>query len=124
MLVIFDKQTRRQGVKKYLEEGTIGDRNEKDKRVALVGDLNFTDKVAELGRKKGYKEAYRNIVLSFEEKLDIETLEKIANDFIKMYMQPYNSDEYTAYAEAHIPKKKINSRGYERKNHIHIVIPK
>ena len=124
MLVIFDKQTRKQGVKEYLEKGTEGDRNIKDKRVALYGNLDITDKVAELCRKKGYKEAYRNIVLSFEEDLDEQILENIAKDFIRLYMHPYDESEYTAYAEAHLPKKKINSRGYERKNHIHIVIPK
>ena len=122
MLVIFDKKTRTEGVKEYLQNGTYNDRDEKDKRVALVGNLELTDKVAELGRKKGYKETYRNIVLSFEEDLDEKILENITKDFIRLYMQPYNKDEYTAYAEAHLPKKKINSRGYERKKHTHIVI--
>ena len=124
MLVIFDKKTRQQGVKEYLQNGTYNDRDEKDKRVTLYGNLDITNKVAEFGRKKGYKEAYRNIVLSFEEDLDEKTLENITKDFIRLYMQPYNPNEYTAYAEAHLPKRKVNSRGYERKKHAHIVIAK
>lgn len=124
MLVIFDKKTRQQGVKEYLQNGIYNDRDEKDKRVSLVGNLELTDKVAKIGKKKGYKETYRNIVLSFEEDLDEKTLEKITKDFIRLYMQPYNPNEYTAYAEAHLPKRKVNSRGYERKKHAHIVIAK
>ena len=124
MLVIFDKKSRKQGVKEYLQQGTKGDRYLKDKRVPLVGDLNITDKVSKIGLQKGYKEAYRNIVLSFEEdNISTELLQKIAEDFIKLYLRGYKEDEYVAYAEAHLPKRKLNSRGEIRKPHIHIVIP-
>jgi predicted RNA binding protein YcfA (HicA-like mRNA interferase family) len=111
-------------VKEYLERGTHGDRDKKDKRVPLVGDLDIADKVAKMGRSRGYKEAYRNIVLSFgEEELPVETLERVAEDFIKLYLAGYEEDEHSAYAEAHLPKIKINERGEKRHPHIHIVIP-
>ena len=124
MLVIFDKKPRRGGVKEYLKQGTKGDRNVKDKRVSLIGDLNVTEITYKLAQEKGYKETYRNIVLSFEEdSLPTEKLQQIAEEFIKLYMQGYQNDEYVAYAEAHLPKRKLNSRGETRKPHIHIVIP-
>jgi len=124
MLVIFDKKPRKGGVKEYLQQGTRGDRNTKDKRVALVGDLNIAEKAYKLAQQKGYKETYRNIVLSFEEdNLPIDQLQRIAEDFIKLYMRGYRQDEYVAYAEAHLPKRKLNSKGEIRKPHIHIVIP-
>jgi len=124
MLIIYDKRNRQSGVKEYLERGTHGDRDKKDKRVPLVGDLDIADKVAELGRRRGYKEAYRNIVLSFgEEELPVETLAGVAEDFIRLYLAGYEEDEHSAYAEAHLPKIKINERGEKRHPHIHIVIP-
>ncbi|BCD61143.1 MULTISPECIES: toprim domain-containing protein [unclassified Nitratiruptor] len=123
MLVIFDKKPRKGGIKEYLEQGQKGDRNKKDKRVPLYGDLNVTQKAYLMANKKGYKEAYRNIVLSFEEdEIPIEKLQEIAEDFIKEYLKGYNDDEYVAYAEAHLPKQKINHRGEIRKPHIHIAI--
>ena len=124
MLVIFDRKNRTDGAKDYLENGTNGDRDIKDKRVSLYGDLNILDKVTKYAKDvKKYNETYRNIVLTFaEDELDTNTLEKIANDFIKSYTAGYKDDEFVAYAEAHLPKQKLNSRGEERKPHIHISI--
>jgi hypothetical protein len=124
MLVIFDKKNRTGGVKDYLENGADGRRDEKDKRVSLYGDLNLLDKVTKYTKNtKKYKEIYRNIVLSFaEDELDTNILEQVAQDFIQSYMVGYNPDEFVAYAEAHLPKQKLNSRGEERKPHIHISI--
>ncbi|EJW2637246.1 relaxase, partial [Salmonella enterica subsp. enterica serovar Braenderup] len=68
--------------------------------------------------------------LSFaENEISEETLKNVTSDFRKMLMNAYHADEYSFYAEAHLPKIKNivdNKTGelVERKPHIHIVIPR
>ncbi len=107
MLIVVDDKPRTHGVIEYLENGTNGDRNIKDKRVTLYGDIDVLDQTIKVAQKKNYNEAYRNIVLSFsEDMIETKTLEEIAESFIKQYMSGYNNDEYVAYVEAHLPKIK------------------
>lgn len=126
MLIIVDSKARKSGIKKYLLHGTKNDRDIKDERIPLVGNLNVLDRVAEFAKNQGYKETYRNIVLTFsEDEIAIEKLQKIAEEFIRQYTIGYNENEYVAYAEIHIPKIKIDQKtGEIRKPHIHISIAK
>jgi hypothetical protein len=103
------------GLKHYLENGTNNDRDEKDKRVTLYGDIDILQSCIKLGHDKGYKETYRNIVVSFDENyVKNNDLKDIAYKYISQYAKGYKSDEVVAYAEVHIPKilykTKVNSR--------------
>ncbi|HHV7521265.1 TPA: LPD7 domain-containing protein [Burkholderia orbicola] len=125
---------RHDGVKQYLEEGRkVGrelDRDDLDERVVLVGDLDLTDAVIQSIDVPPKVERYLSITLSFkEDHVDRETLFQIARDFEAFAMHAYRPDEYSFYAEAHLPRVKSyvdQSTGelVERKPHIHIVIPK
>ena len=118
------------GLKDYLENGTNNDRDEKDKRVTLYGDIDILQSCIKIGHDKGYKETYRNIVVSFAENyVKNDDLKDIALKYISQYVKGYKSDEVVAYAEVHIPKilykTKINritgeSEKVRRKPHIHI----
>lgn len=127
MLIVVDDQARTNGIVNYLKNGTNHDRDAKDKRVTLFGDLDVLDQTIKIAQKKNYSETYRNIVLSFsEDMLETKTLEEITESFIKQYMSGYGSDEYVAYAEAHLPKIKeivdpVTGQVTTRKPHIHIV---
>ena len=111
MLIIYDDKNRKSGVKKYLEQGTNNDRNKKDERITLLGDLDILDKTIKYSNtfKKSWKgEHYRNIVLSFEEDdISEETLKQIAQEFDENYTIGLNKDEYVSYAEVHYPKLKL-----------------
>lgn len=144
MLVIFDDQNRTAGVKeylidgekvtssnytkytglsKYLNEGRNGDRDIKDMRIPIHGDLDVLDEVIKMGTAKGASESYRNIVLSFEEdNISKKHLNEIVNSFLSTYMVGYEKDEYTAYSEAHKPKikYKIDENGNKVKRHLHV----
>jgi hypothetical protein len=130
MIIKFAKDSR-EGACEYLANGTRGDRDKKDKRIQLTKDdcYNTIGKVNEYLKKTGkwnkYKDNYKHIVLSFNrDELNEQTLKNIVNDFVRLYMHAYNSDEYTFYAEAHMPKEKFNERGEERRPHVHIFIHK
>ena len=48
MLIILDMVARQYGVKDYLENGTNNDRNRKDKRIPLYGDIDTLDEAIKL----------------------------------------------------------------------------
>lgn len=145
MLVIFDTKNRTSGVTEYLIDGEqastskyiqnksglshylnygrTGDRNIKDQRIPLYGDLDVLDEVIKAGTAKGASESYRNIVLSFEEDyISTKHLKEITDSLIQTYMVGYDKDEYTAYAEVHRPKikYKIDENGNKVKRHLHV----
>lgn|GEM_PF-5644451 len=123
MLIIFDNKNRKNGIKEYLEQGENHDRDIKDSRVTLFGDIELLSQAIKQANNKKYSHSYRSIVLSFsEDDIKKDILEQIASDFIKKYVSGYSSDEYVAYVEAHYPKIKTNSKGATRKPHIHIAI--
>lgn len=149
MLVIFDDKNRTSGVKdylingekinskyikntglsNYLNKGKLGDRDIKDRRVPLFGDLDVLDEVIKVASSRGSTEAYRNFVLTFEEdNISNQHLMEITKSFIKIYMVGYQEDEYIAYAEAHLPKIKYkidkNGEKIRRHAHVHISISK
>jgi hypothetical protein len=144
MLVIFDTKNRTSGVKEYLidgeqindskyagktglseylNNGKTGDRNIKDMRIPIYGDLDVLDEAIKMGTTKGASESYRNIVLSFEEdEISNKHLKEITDSFIETYMVGYYKSEYTAYAEVHRPKikYKIDENGKRIKRHLHV----
>jgi hypothetical protein len=122
MLVIFDTRTRKIGVVKYYKEGTNGDRNIKDRRVPLYGDMDVLDEAIMLAIQKDYKESYRNYVLSFEEDdMTPEKLKRIVESFIQQVTSGYKEGEVVIYAEAHYPKikTKVNDVAEVIKRRIH-----
>ncbi len=130
MIIKFNKD-RKDGACDYMEEGTHGDRNKKDTRIQLtpwdcwesIGAAN--EYLKKTGKWHKFKDNYKHIVLSFnKDELTEEKMREIANEFVKMYMHPYNESEYSWYAEAHIPKIFTNENGEERRGHIHIFIHK
>ncbi len=121
-----------EGIKKYLEEGQKQgrgfSRDELDERLVLAGDLDVTDAV--IRSMEGEGERYLHITLAFkEDEVDRETLAAVVQDFERFAFSAFGKDEYSFYAEAHLPKIKSynNARTgefVERKPHIHIVVPK
>ncbi|EDW8942671.1 relaxase [Salmonella enterica subsp. enterica] len=121
------------GIAEYLENGRKAEReytrDELDHRLIIDGDLSTTKKIIESIEDKG-QERYLHITLSFAEKeISEDVLKNVTSDFKKMFMNAYHTDEYSFYAEAHLPKIKNivdNKTGelVERKPHIHIVIPR
>ncbi|MBN3733195.1 relaxase/mobilization nuclease domain-containing protein, partial [Burkholderia sp. Tr-20390] len=119
------------GVKEYLENGQKQDRefsrDEMDERVILAGDLEITNEIIQSIESEG--ERYHTVTLSFkEDEIDRATLAAIVKDFEAFALTAYRPDEYSFYAEAHLPKIKsyLNRKTgepVERKPHIHIVIP-
>lgn len=119
------------GIKDYLEngqkEGREYTRDQMDERVVLSGDLDLTDAVIGSMDKDG--ERYLHVTLAFkEDEVKPETLKAITDEFESFAMTAYDSDEYSFYAEAHLPRLKsyVNQQTgeyVERKPHVHIVIP-
>lgn len=119
------------GIKEYLEEGVKNGRDytrdELDQRVILAGDLEATNDVIQ--RIDSDHERYMHVTLSFkEDHIDESILQSITDEFRQFIMSAYDDDEYSFYAEAHLPKIKtlVDSKSgelVERKPHIHIVIP-
>ncbi|MFA6161754.1 MAG: hypothetical protein WC766_06360 [Patescibacteria group bacterium] len=120
------------GIKDYLEYGQKQGRNysrdELDERVILDGDLNLTDTLINKMNNDGDK--YLHITLAFkEDEISRDTLHAITQAFKTFTFSAFNNDEYSFYAEAHLPRIKSYSHAktgerVERKPHIHIVIPK
>lgn len=120
------------GVVDYLVNGIKNGRDftreELDHRVILDGDLNVTDQVINSISNNG-QERYLHITLSFHEnEVSQDLLQKVTEDYKNLLMASHEVDEYSFYAEAHIPKiKQIEDQKtgemIERKPHIHIVIP-
>jgi hypothetical protein len=130
MIIKFNRD-RKDGACEYMQNGTNGDREKKDHRVQLTDwtceeSINYVNEyLKKTGKWDKYRDNYKHIVLSFnKDNLDKQTMQQIVNDFIRMYMHPYNPTEYVYYAEAHLPKIKQNSNGEERRGHIHIFIHK
>jgi hypothetical protein len=125
---------RHDGVKQYLEEGRkVGrdlDRDDLDERVVLAGDLDLTDAVIQSINAAPGVERYLSITLSFkEDHVARETMFQIVREFEAFALHAYRPDEYSFYAEAHLPRIKsyVDQRTgelVERKPHIHIVIPR
>lgn len=119
------------GIKEYLEEGQkqgrVYTRDELDERVILDGDLNLTNNIIKNMDTNG--ERYFHITLAFkEDEVSREMLEAVTQDFKAFAFSAFNDDEYSFYAEAHLPKIKSYTNAktgefVERKPHIHIVIP-
>jgi hypothetical protein len=119
------------GIKQYLEDGQKKDRDmerdEMDERVILAGDLQLTHDIIESIDTDA--ERYVTITMSFKEDyIDPKVLENIIVDFERFAFAAYRRDEYTFYAEAHLPKIKSytnrkNGEPVERKPHVHIVVP-
>lgn len=120
------------GIREYLEnglkQGREYGRDELDNRLILDGNIQHLDNVINSIEDKG-QERYLHITLSFaEDNITPETLKAVTEDYKSLLMNAYHEDEYCFYAEAHLPKIKNltnESTGevYERKPHIHIVIP-
>jgi hypothetical protein len=119
------------GIKEYLEEGQkqgrLYTRDELDERVILDGDLSLTDSIINNMDTNG--ERYFHITLAFkEDEISREIIEAVIQDFKAFAFSAFNEDEYSFYAEAHLPKiksytSKKTGEFVERKPHIHIVIP-
>ncbi|WP_216826945.1 hypothetical protein [Klebsiella variicola] len=120
------------GIAEYLEKGRKADRDysreEMDHRLILSGDLSLTDTIIDSIENKG-QERYLHITLSFHEtEISRETLQAVTDEYKSLLMNAYHDDEYSFYAEAHLPKLTHiadNKTGelIERKPHIHIVVP-
>lgn len=121
------------GIAEYLEKGRKADRDysreEMDHRLILSGDLSLTDTIIDSIENKG-QERYLHITLSFHEtEISRETLQAVTDEYKSLLMNAYHDDEYSFYAEAHLPKLTHiadNKTGelIERKPHIHIVVPR
>lgn len=119
------------GIKEYLEEGIKNgrdySRDELDERVVLDGDLELTNDIIKTMETEGEK--YLHVTLSFkEDHIDESTLNAVTQEFKAFAMKAYQDNEYTFYAEAHLPKiksyvDKSTGETVERKPHIHVVIP-
>lgn len=120
------------GIKDYLEDGQKQGRDysreELDERVILDGDLKLTDAIIHKMNNDGDK--YLHITLAFkEDEISRDTLQAITQDFKAFAFSAFQDDEYSFYAEAHLPRIKSYTHAktgevVERKPHIHIVIPK
>lgn len=130
MIVVPDNKKRTKGYKEYMERGTNGDRDLKDERVPLYGDIELYANDIELYASTGADEVYRNFVLSFEEDyMPLSHYEEIAKSFIEQATKGYKLSEISAHAELHYPKikTKIDPKTGEtlvRKPHIHVSILK
>lgn len=121
------------GIAEYLEKGRKADRDysreEMDHRLILDGDLSLTESIIDSIDDKG-QERYLHVTLSFHEtEISHETLKAVTDEYKSLLMNAYHDDEYSFYAEAHLPKLSHiadNKTGelIERKPHIHIVIPR
>ncbi|MDD2800081.1 MAG: hypothetical protein PHE96_01375 [Methylococcales bacterium] len=120
------------GIKDYLEggqkQGRDYSRDELDERVILDGDLKLTDTLINKMANDGDK--YLHITLAFkEDEISRDTLAAITQNFKAFAFTAFQDDEYSFYAEAHLPRIKSYTHAktgerVERKPHIHVVIPK
>ncbi|MHB9331396.1 LPD7 domain-containing protein [Phytobacter ursingii] len=120
------------GIAEYLENGRKAEReftrDELDHRLILDGNLDVTNKIIQSIENTG-QERYLHITLSFQEsEISHEILKSITEEYKALIMNAFNQDEYSFYAEAHLPKIKnltnnLTGELIERKPHIHIVIP-
>ncbi|EGU3395807.1 hypothetical protein H3J60_004535 [Salmonella enterica] len=121
------------GIGEYLEKGRKAERDysrdELDHRLILDGDLALTETIINSIEDKG-QERYLHITLSFHEsEVSEETLKAVTQEYKSLLMNAYHDEEYSFYAEAHLPKLSHiadhrTGEMIERKPHIHIVIPR
>lgn len=119
------------GVFRYLRDGIKSGRewtrDQLDERVVLAGDMRLAESVVNAMSNDGQR--YLHITLAFkEDQVPLETLQAITDEFQQFCMSAFRLDEYSLYAEAHLPRIKAytNKRtGKEviRKPHIHLVLP-
>lgn len=119
------------GVFRYLRDGIKSGRewtrDQLDERVVLAGDMRLAESVVNAMSNDGQR--YLHITLAFkEDQVPLETLQAITDEFQRFCMSAFRLDEYSLYAEAHLPRIKAytNKRtGKEviRKPHIHLVLP-
>lgn len=111
-----------------LKRGRLFTRDEADERVVLAGSHELVDRLIE--SLDATKERYLHITLAFlEDHLDLATLREIVREFIEFAFAAYSEDEFTYYAEAHLPRLRSYTNAatgcfVERRPHIHIAIPK
>lgn len=121
------------GIGEYLEKGRKAERDysrdELDHRLILDGDLALTETIINSIEDKG-QERYLHITLSFHEsEISEDTLKSVTQEYKSLLMNAYHEEEYSFYAEAHLPKLSHiadhrTGEMIERKPHIHIVIPR
>jgi len=121
------------GIAEYLEKGAKFDRHysrdELDRRIIIDGDLDITDAIINSIQNKD-QERYLHITLSFNEpEVTVEKMQSVYEDYKKILLSAYQSDEINTYAEIHWPKTqqlldKTTGKMYDRYPHIHMVIPK
>lgn len=119
------------GVFKYLRDGIKSGRkytrDELDERVVLSGNMRLAESV--VNAVEGQGEKYLHITLAFkEDELPVNTLQAITDGFQQFCMSAFRIDEYSFYAEAHLPRiksytNKRTGKHVIRKPHIHVVIP-
>lgn len=116
-------------LKNGLKNGRDYSRDELDKRVTLMGNMELTDLIINSIDDKG-QDRYLHITLSFREKeVSNDLLQSVCQDYIDFAFSGYSNDEFNCYAEAHLPKiqniqDKKTGNLIDRKPHIHIVIPR
>jgi hypothetical protein len=132
---------RKSGIVEYLKTGRNSDypdleREDRDKVIPLFGDLNILDKTLKKMKKKKYKTDYWHTTISFTDYdfkqfydfatngYDINKITELVEEYIKIFLAGYDSDEYVAYAELHYPILKRDKHGNLRLPHIHLVIAK
>lgn len=127
-----------EGIVRYLLTGTKNDRDIKDHRIPVWGDLSLTNHAINyLKKTRKYKKNYMHITASFSES-DEHHLKKLSdeerfkryqilvNKILTSYFPNRSMEEdYMPYAELHAPTDthQYNSENRRRLPHIHIVIP-
>ena len=108
-------------------------RHERDVVIPLFGDLDTFEKVENFEHENcNYKGGnYRHISISFSKEdlawLDrmppnqrLDVYQEIIKQILDFYCPGYSADELVAYSEVHRPRTKINSKGKEKYEHIHL----
>lgn len=108
-------------------------RHERDVVIPLFGDLDTFEKVENFEHENcNYKGGnYRHISISFSKEdlawLDrmppsqrIDAYQEIIRKILDFYCPGYSQDELVVYSEVHRPRTKINSKGKEKYEHIHL----
>lgn len=108
-------------------------RHERDVVIPLFGDLDTFEKVENFEHENcNYKGGnYRHISISFSKEdlawLDrmppnqrLDAYQEIIKQILDFYCPGYSADEIVAYSEVHRPRTKINSKGKEKYEHIHL----